>query len=261
MRSPYLLGVQSVTLGRPGGFVLSEPLVAGRARPLGRWGKVSSAVMGVWGVVVAGGSGRRYGALKQLEMLDDRLVLDWAVDALVRAGVDGVVLVVPGDATDRSDLPGDVIVPGGSSRSASVRAGLAAVPAGIERVLVHDGARPLASPELVRRVLAGLDRAPAVVPVVPVTDTLRRTDGGVVDRSDVVAVQTPQGFDRGVLARAHDAGRDATDDAALVDALGETVLHVDGEATNIKITRPVDLAVAKVLLTAIAEEGNTDDAP
>lgn len=204
--------------------------------------------MGVWGVVVAGGSGRRFGALKQLEMLDDRRVLDRAVDVLAGAGVDGVVLVVPTDLADRSDLPGDVTVSGGPTRSASVRAGLAVVPAGVDRVLIHDGARPLASRELVGRVIAGLDRAAAVVPVVPVTDSLRRVDGGAVDRSGFVAVQTPQGFDRAVLTRAHGAGADATDDASLVDALGESVLHVEGEATNIKITRPVDLAIAHVLL-------------
>lgn len=204
--------------------------------------------MGVWGVVVAGGTGRRYGARKQLETLGDRRVLDWAVGALVAAGVGGVVLVVPGDVADRTDLPGDVVVAGGSTRSDSVRAGIAAVPDGVERVLVHDGARPLASPEMIRRVIAGLDCAPAVVPVVPVTDTLRRVEGGAVDRAEFVAVQTPQGFHREVLTRAHDVAGIATDDASLVDALGVDVLHVDGEATNIKITGPADLLVATALL-------------
>jgi len=198
--------------------------------------------------VVAGGSGRRFGALKQLQMLDGRRVLDWAVRSLMSAGVDGVVLVVPAEVVDRDELPGDAVVSGGATRSASVRAGLAAIPDGVASVLVHDGARPLASTALVERVIAGLEHAPAVVPVVPVTDSLRNVDGGSVDRTSFVAVQTPQGFDRLVLRRAHEANREASDDASLVDALGEEVLHVDGEAANIKITGPADLEIAAVLL-------------
>jgi 2-C-methyl-D-erythritol 4-phosphate cytidylyltransferase len=213
--------------------------------------------MGLWGIVVAGGSGTRFGTLKQLELLAGRRVLDWAVMSLAgegstRNGVDGVVLVVPEVLLDLDDLPGDVIVAGGPSRSASVRAGLAAVPEGTDRVLVHDGARPLASAAVVERVIKGLDDASAVVPVVPVTDTLRRVDGGSVDRSGLVAVQTPQGFDLALLKRAHDAGGDATDDASLVDALGEHVLHVPGDLSNIKITEPADLVVAETLLTVVS---------
>lgn len=206
--------------------------------------------MGVWGIVVAGGSGRRFGALKQLETLNGRLIVDWAVDALRAGGVDDVVLVVPDEVTTRADLPGDVVVAGGASRSASVRAGLAVVPQDVEHVVVHDGARPLTSPDLVRRVIDGLERAPAVVPVLPVTDTLRLVDGGAVDRSAFVAVQTPQGFLRATLDRAHAAGDDATDDASLVDSLGETVLHVLGEVSNLKITEPADLVVARALVAS-----------
>ena len=213
--------------------------------------------MGVWGLVVAGGSGSRFGALKQMELLDGRRVLDWAVAALTDSGVGGVVLVVPASIHDRSDLPGDVVVSGGSTRSESVRCGLQAVPVGVDRVLVHDGARPLATGALVRRVISGLHQAPAVVPVIPVSDSLRSVDGGSVDRSGYVAVQTPQGFHRETLERAHAAGSDATDDASLVDALGETVLHVAGEPTNIKITDPVDLAVADVLRASLATTERT----
>ncbi len=208
--------------------------------------------MDVWGIVVAGGSGRRFGALKQLEPLAGRRVLDWAVAALKDGGVDGVVLVVPDAVIDRGSLPGDVIVTGGYTRSDSVRAGLAAVPNTASHVLVHDGARPLASAGLVRRVIAGLDHAAAVIPVVPVTDTLRKITGGAVDRSELVAVQTPQGFDRDILYRAHAGGGDATDDASLVDELGHQVLHVDGEPWNLKITSVDDLVVAEAFLSRSA---------
>lgn len=221
--------------------------------------QVSSLVMGLWGIVVAGGSGTRYGTLKQLEPLGGKRVLDLAVAALTagppHASVDGVVVVVPAAVIGSVDLPGDVVVAGGESRAASVRAGLAAVPAGIERVLVHDGARPLLSSAVVGRVIAGLDRAPAVVPITPVTDSLRSVDGGAVDRSSFVAVQTPQGFHRNVLQAAHEAAAGdgtATDDASLVDAIGSQVLHVDGDTSNLKITTPADLAVAEALLARAA---------
>ena len=134
------------------------------------------------------------------------------------------------------------------------------MPADIDRVLVHDGARPLVSSGVVARVVAGLDIAPAVVPVVPVIDSLRSAEGGAVDRSGFVAVQTPQGFHRAVLERAHEAALDAaaaTDDASMVDAIGEIVLHVDGDASNLKITAPADLVVAEALLmrpTRVADE-------
>lgn len=205
--------------------------------------------MTVWGIVVAGGSGRRFGSLKQLEPLAGRRVIDIAVDAL-DAHVDGVVVVVPGDTLDRVEWPGDVVVAGGGTRSESVRSGLAVVPAAADRVLVHDGARPLVAADVVTAVIAGLEEASAVVPVVAVTDSLRTVDGRSVDRSGFVAVQTPQGFRRDSLERAHASAGDATDDATLVDELGEVVMHVDGDPNNIKITEPEDLAVAEVLLGA-----------
>ncbi len=205
--------------------------------------------MKLWSIVVAGGSGARFGRLKQLEPLRDRRVLDWSVDAMSLAGP--VVLVVPASEAERTDLPGDVIVAGGASRSASVRAGLDAVPAQATHVLIHDGARPLVSAAIVDRVTAALAAgADAVVPVIPVTDTLRDVTGHAVDRSQFVAVQTPQGFELSILRRAHGADADATDDATLIDQLGGSVVHVDGEPQNLKITQPTDLSLAEVLLDA-----------
>lgn len=165
---------------------------------------------------------------------------------------DGVVVVVADGRVDevRQIVGAQAVVEvvsGGSTRSESVRAGLALVPEAVEVVLVHDGARPLASLAVYERVVAAVRAgADAVVPAVAVSDTLR-SNSGSLDREGVMAVQTPQGFSAAVIRAAHAAGGDATDDATLVEANGGTVVVVDGEADNIKITRPVDLEVARRL--------------
>src|SRR5438067_2187161 len=163
--------------------------------------------MCVWTVVVAGGTGVRFGTVKQYEQLGDRRVLDWALER-ARAVADGVVLVVPPDRAGESEHGVDAVVAGAETRAGSVRAGLAAVPHEAEVVVVHDAARPLASvklfEEVVKAVRAGADGA---VPGVPLADTVKLVDGGTVaqtlDRARLVAVQTPQAFDAGVLRRAH----------------------------------------------------------
>ena len=203
--------------------------------------------MSTWTIVVAGGQGARFGQRKQYLPLGGSRVLDWALRAAAAHGA-GVVLVVPRDVVDQSEPLATVVVAGGPSRSASVRAGLAAVPADADLVLVHDAARPVPVPDVWARVMAALRAgADAVVPVVPVLDTLRSVDGGTVDRSRFVAVQTPQGFRTDVLRAAHAAEPDASDDAALVEAAGGRVVLVEGDPTNIKITASTDLAVAEVL--------------
>jgi len=205
--------------------------------------------MSAWGVVVAGGSGTRFGARKQLEYLGDRRVLDWSIDALAPV-CDGIVVVLPSDSMADTQVVGvDAVVAGGATRSDSVRAGLAALGPEATHVLVHDAARPLASTELAARVLAALaDGASGAVPVVAVSDSLRSRNGTSVDRSQYVAVQTPQGFTIEALSAAHASATVATDDASLLDALGFDVVHVEGEPTNLKITEPHDLQIAEVLL-------------
>jgi 2-C-methyl-D-erythritol 4-phosphate cytidylyltransferase/2-C-methyl-D-erythritol 2,4-cyclodiphosphate synthase len=207
--------------------------------------------MTTWTVIVAAGSGARFGGRKQFAWLGGQPVVAWSV-AAARSVSDGVVLVV-GEHDAQGGLAtaagADAVVAGGATRSASVRAGLAAVPDDAAVVVVHDAARPLASAALFRAVVeevaAGAD---AVVPAVDVTDTIRRRTGGVVDRSELVAVQTPQAFDATALRRAHQAGIDATDDAGLVEAAGGRVTVVAGETANLKITNPEDLARAEALL-------------
>ncbi|MEE2630680.1 MAG: 2-C-methyl-D-erythritol 4-phosphate cytidylyltransferase [Actinomycetota bacterium] len=213
--------------------------------------------MSTWTVVVAAGSGTRFGGDKQLADLSGMAVLARAVVSAAAAS-DGVVVVV--SAERRTEVSGvlsavggvEAIVDGGATRSASVRCGLAAVPDDAGVVLVHDVARPLATPGLFRRVadavLAGAD---AVVPGVPVTDSLRTAGGGVVARDGVIAVQTPQGFNADSLRAAHAGGGEASDDATLVEASGGTVVVVEGEPANLKITRPADLDLARLELERI----------
>ncbi len=192
-------------------------------------------------MVVGGGTGERFGRPKQYESLGGERVIDRSRRIAAAAG-DGVVVVVPPADAEREGA-----VAGGATRSASVRAGLAAVPEGATVICVHDAARPLASPELYRRVIdAVLAGADGAVPGVPVADTIKAVDaaGFVVDTPDrtlLVAVQTPQAFVADVLRAAHAAGGEGTDDAALVEAAGGRVRVVPGDPDNRKITHADDL--------------------
>lgn len=205
----------------------------------------------VWCIVVAGGSGRRFGAMKQFEDLVGERVIDRSVRVAADA-CDGVVVVVPAGLVDapEAQVPlADVVVGGGATRAGSVRAGLAAIPATATIVLVHDAARPLATAELYERVISTVRGGDAaVVPAVAVVDTIRELDGGVVDRDRLRAVQTPQGFDAATLRRVHASAPEATDDAGLVEAAGGTVTLVEGERSNLKLTEPDDHAIAATLL-------------
>jgi 2-C-methyl-D-erythritol 4-phosphate cytidylyltransferase len=217
----------------------------------------------VWVIVVAGGSGSRYGGPKQYELLAGERVIDWSV-AAASLCADGVVAVVSASA-DLALTRGELqvhpkiraVVHGGASRSASVRNGLAAVPDSAAVIVVHDAARPLASPQLFTDAVKAIrNGAGAAVTAIPVVDTVKRTDGlrvtGTVDRANLVAVQTPQAFNAALLRQAHAAGSDATDDAGLVEALGATVVVVPGDVRNLKLTTPEDL----IILEAFADAFN-----
>ena len=199
-------------------------------------------------IVVAAGSGSRFGSAKQYAPLLGRRVLDWSIDA-ARSVADGIVLVVPADQVVAEEPAVDEVVVGGATRSESVRRGLAAVPPGVEVVLVHDAARPLATHGLFRSVtdavLAGADVA---VPVLEVVDTMTDAVGTTLDRDQLRIVQTPQGFATEVLRRVHAGQPEATDDASLVVAAGGRLRQVTGERWNLKITEPDDLVVASSLM-------------
>lgn len=229
-------------------------------------------------ILTAAGSGTRLGlpGPKALAEVGGVPLVQHAARRLAASGViASVVVTVPPGCTDafRAAL-GDVDVPvvlvegDAASRQASVAAGLAAVPPDADVVLVHDAARGLASPALVRSVERAVRAGHrAVVPGLPVTDTVKQVgehrDGAApvvatVARAALRAVQTPQGFDRTLLDAAHAAGAHraadeataATDDAALVEALGEQVWVVPGDESAAKITTPRDLAVAELVARA-----------
>lgn len=205
-------------------------------------------------MVVAGGSGSRFGGPKQFASLAGRPVIEWSLETAGRACA-GVVLVLPADRVDGADpaWKTDAVVAGGATRSDSVRSGLAAVPARAEVIAVHDAARPLAPLELWEAVIAAVaGGADAAIPAAPVSDTVKEVGPGghlvTLDRSRLVAVQTPQAFRAEVIRQVHRSGGEATDDAALVEAAGGRVELVPGPARNLKITGPDDLAVAAALL-------------
>ena len=202
-------------------------------------------------IVVAGGGGTRFGGAKQFAKLGNATVLDHCVATALRVS-HTVIAVVPIDAEWNAPT-GCVRVAGGASRSASTRCGLGAIPAATRIVVVHDGARPLCEVALYASVIAAVrGGADAAIPALPVSDTVKRVDGSrvvaTVARTDLVTVQTPQAFRHAALVAAHESGRDDTDDAALVEANGGSVVIVDGDPRNIKITLPDDLAIAAALL-------------
>lgn len=195
----------------------------------------------VWTIVVAAGSGLRFGRAKQFEVIGGRRIVDWAVEQAHKHSVGVVVVLPPGQTYG----PGEV--EGGSTRSESVRRGLAAVPKDATIVCVHDAARPFASHPIFQRVISAVvDGADAAVPGIPVVDTIKQ-----VNETDVVvstprretlrAVQTPQAFRASSLRRAHEHHDEGTDDAALIERIGGEVVVVEGEVVNRKITTPEDL--------------------
>lgn len=193
-------------------------------------------------VIVAAGSGTRFGSAKATLTIGGVELWQISVDRFRSQGIHDVIVV--------GDVPGGV--PGGERRRDSVAAGLEHVH-GSTWVLVHDAARPLAPASLVARVLERLRRGDVegVVPVIPVADTVKRVDGETVvttvDRGSLVLVQTPQGFSTRALIEAHERNRadDATDDAGLIESAGGRVVTVPGDRDNFKITYPDDLERAR----------------
>ncbi len=232
-------------------------------------------------ILVAAGQSSRMGFDKLWVDLWGRPAWRWSLDALLAAeGVDTVIVAVPTDAVERfrADLPADAagrlaVVPGGDARADTVIAGLWAL---TERgyddetiVLVHDAARPAATPQLVTAVAAAVVDAPAVIPVVPVADSLKRVRNdrvaGPIDRDEVVAAQTPQaarlGALRASIEEAHAWGRPITDDAGALAAAGTPVHVVPGEPDNRKLTEPSDLLAMRAILAGRAAPVTTPPGP
>lgn len=207
--------------------------------------------METWAIVVAAGSGARFGGAKQFRAVGSERLVDRAVQTATRC-CDGVVVVLPAGA--EWDGPSvAAAVPGGATRAESVRAGLTQVPSRAEIVVVHDAARPLAGDALFAAVISAIaSGADGAVPGLAISDTIKRVDGTrvveTVPRDDLVTVQTPQAFRAEALRTAHTDEGDGTDDAALVEAAGGTVVVVPGESTNVKVTGPEDLALVTAML-------------
>lgn len=209
--------------------------------------------MSIWTIVVAAGSGTRFGGAKQFEILNGDRVIDRSI-AIAKKASDGVVVVLSAEGIlTEAGLDVEALVIGGATRSESVRAGLVAVPDDAEIVIVHDAARPLASLDIYEAVIDAVrNGADAAVPGVPVGDTLKRVDAemvvqATVDRQNIVAVQTPQAFDAAKLRAAHASSAEATDDAGLVEAAGGRVVVVDGDPVNVKITERRDIGVLEAM--------------
>ncbi|MGA4849709.1 2-C-methyl-D-erythritol 4-phosphate cytidylyltransferase [Streptomyces sp. G5(2025)] len=225
-------------------------------------------------VIPAAGRGVRLGpgAPKALRALNGTPMLIHAVRAMAASRAVSLVVVVapPEGAAEVKTLLADhalpertdfLVVPGGESRQESVRAGLDALPPGIDIVLVHDAARPLVPVDTVDGVIEAVrDGAPAVVPALPLADTVKQVEPAATpgepervvatpERARLRAVQTPQGFDRATLARAHESVTDnVTDDASMVEQLGLPVVVVPGHEEAFKVTRPLDLVLAEAVL-------------
>jgi 2-C-methyl-D-erythritol 4-phosphate cytidylyltransferase/2-C-methyl-D-erythritol 2,4-cyclodiphosphate synthase len=217
-------------------------------------------------VVVAAGRGQRLGAPEKVLLpLAGRPMLTWSLDALEHAETIGGVVVVAGSHTvdavsrlvrDEGFAKVQAIVAGGERRQDSVGAGLAALPEEIQIVIIHDGARPLAEPELFDRCAAAAAESGAAIAATPVADTLKQVAegaiAGTVDRAGLWAAQTPQAFRLETLRRAIAAssGETVTDEARLCEVAGLPVSVVPASPANLKVTHAEDISVADALLRA-----------
>ncbi|HEY9671144.1 MAG TPA: 2-C-methyl-D-erythritol 4-phosphate cytidylyltransferase [Waterburya sp.] len=219
-------------------------------------------------LIPAAGMGRRMGSdrNKLLLTLMGKPILAWTLLA-AEAAHEITWIGIMGQPADQSDFKSILaalslaksvkLIQGGETRQESVYNGLQALPPEAERVLIHDGARCLATPQLLERCALALQDCPGLIAAVPVKDTIKVVDElGLIqdtpDRKQLWAAQTPQGFDVELLKQCHDQGRslgwEVTDDAALFERCELPVRIVEGEETNLKVTTPVDLAIAEFIL-------------
>jgi 2-C-methyl-D-erythritol 4-phosphate cytidylyltransferase len=219
-------------------------------------------------LIPAAGMGRRMGSdrNKLLLQLFDKPLLAWTLIAAEASDCIEWIGII-GQSTDFADFKNILqqlnltksvlLIQGGDTRQESVYNGLEALPKDAERVLIHDGARCLATPELFDRLGAVLTECQGAIAAIPVKDTIKTVNQENIitatpDRSNLWAAQTPQGFDVKLLKRCHSQGRKlgwkVTDDAALFEKCHLPVRIVEGEETNLKVTTPVDLAIAEFIL-------------
>lgn len=219
-------------------------------------------------LIPAAGSGKRMGSDRNKLLLDllGKPVLAWTLlAAQAAASIEWIGII--GQPIDFEDFQGILtdlnlskpvhLIQGGSTRQESVYNGLQALPENADRVLIHDGARCLATPELFDRCADSLKKYDGMIAAITVKDTIKVVDQAMQiqetpDRANLWAAQTPQGFSVPLLKRCHNEGKakgwEVTDDAALFERCGLAVYIVPGEETNLKVTTPVDLAIAQFIL-------------
>jgi 2-C-methyl-D-erythritol 4-phosphate cytidylyltransferase len=219
-------------------------------------------------IIVAGGAGRRMGGAlpKQFMMLEQQPILARSInrihEALPKAEI---VVVLPAEHVElwrnmaaRFDVARHKIAIGGKERFHSVKSGLAALSEGVRTIAVHDAVRPLASKKLIIRLVLATEKHDAVIPVVAPTDSYRTVEGDdskIIDRSTLRMVQTPQLFRAEALRKAYEQefSESFTDDASVVEAAGYKVALEEGERENFKITTPLDITLARAIITAEGE--------
>jgi 2-C-methyl-D-erythritol 4-phosphate cytidylyltransferase len=213
-------------------------------------------------IIVAGGKGKRMGGPKQFLQINGKPMLAWTIDVFQRTkAVNAIILVVAEEQLAQAKrLKASkiiAVVAGGRERQDSVRNGLAAVPQGAQIVLIHDGARPAVTPELINDSLKAVRDCGAAIVGVPVKDTIKKVqyhgpkiiESETIDRSGLWAAQTPQTFTAPIIKKAYDRLKEnVTDDAMAVEKLGIKVKMVMGSYENLKVTTPEDLKIMAVIL-------------
>ncbi len=216
-------------------------------------------------IIVAGGSGRRMGATlpKQFMMLGNEPILAHSINRIHEAlPAAEIVVVLPEEhialwrnIAAQFDIAHHKITAGGTERFYSVKNGLKELSDEVKIIAVHDAVRPLASKKLIIKLILEAEKSVAVIPVVAPVDSFRKIEGDnskIIDRSALRIVQTPQVFDATILRRAYeqDFSSTFTDDASVVEAIGEKITLCEGERGNLKITTPEDMVIASALLEA-----------
>lgn len=213
-------------------------------------------------IIVAAGEGKRFGAAKQFALLKGKTILDWSLEKFEEhEAIDSIILVLGQDRSGDEYLAKytkiAAIARGGEKRQDSVYSGLSCVDTQeTEIILVHDGARPLVGKDLIGRIVDASRKKGAVIPVVPLEDTIKRVEGQKVlrteERRQLFRVQTPQGFSFSLLKEAFvhamEDHFDGTDEAVLVERLGKDVFVIPGDQRNMKITTTEDLKIAEAFI-------------
>jgi 2-C-methyl-D-erythritol 4-phosphate cytidylyltransferase len=208
-------------------------------------------------IITAGGTSSRFGNTnKLLEQINGKEIIRYTIDAFVEAGIEDIVVCTNSSYRLLSYILAELpvhVIEGGATRQESVYNGLQAVDC--DYVLIHDGARPMISPEIIKKTMAEVVEKKAVSVMTKTVDTIKKVDENgkiltTIDRSQLYNTQTPQAFELSLIKEVHEKykGQSFTDDAGMVEEFGKDVYIVEGDYRNIKVTTKSDLALAEVYL-------------